>query len=263
MTTAGATRQQQIEVAGCPVTVRVAGQGDPLVLLPRESIDPVDLPFTARLAERFTVYTPLLPGYHGSDVRCWTWLADVRDLAITQRAWIDALGLDEVTLVGLGLGGWAAAELASMSGRGLKRLALVSPMGIQPEQGEIFDQFLVSTELYARTAFHHQENFTRLFGEAPGYEQLEAWETGREMSSRIAWKPYMFNRSLPRLLAACQVPALIAWGSEDRVVPVECAALYAEALPDARTRVIESCGHAVEAEEPERLADAILEFARA
>lgn len=262
MTTIHATRQRQVAVAGCSITIRIAGQGDSLVLLPRENFDPVDLPFMARLAERYTVYTPILPGGHGSNVPCWTWLADMRDLAISQRSWIDALGLDGVTLVGLGLGGWAAAELASMSDRGLRRLVLVSPMGIQPQQGEIFDQFLVSTELYARTAFHDQANFNQLFGEAPGYEQLEAWETDREMTSRVAWKPYMYNRSLPRLLASCRAPALIAWGAEDRVVPVECATLYAEALPDARQRVFDDCGHAVEVEASDLLAEAILEFAQ-
>lgn len=262
MTTTGAMREQTVEVAGCPVTVRVAGQGEPLVLLPRENIDPAGLPFTARLSDRFTVFTPVLPGYHGSDVSCWTWLANVRDLAITQRAWIDALGLDGVTLVGMGLGGWAAAELASMSSRGLRRLVLVGAMGIQPERGEIFDQFIVSTELYARTAFRHQENFTGVFSEAPGYERLEGWETDREMSARIAWKPYMYNRSLPRLLGSCRIPALIAWGVDDAVVPAECAELYAKALPDSRTRMFPSCGHAVEAEEPAALAEAILDFAR-
>src|SRR5215217_4976585 len=124
MTTSEALREQQVDVAGCPITVRVAGRGDPLVLLPRENIDPAGLPFAERLAERFTVYTPILPGYHGSDVGCWTWLADVRDLAITQQQWIGALGLDGVTLVGLGFGGWVAAEMASMSGRSLRRLVL-------------------------------------------------------------------------------------------------------------------------------------------
>jgi pimeloyl-ACP methyl ester carboxylesterase len=262
MTTSQAVREERVNVAGCPITVRVAGQGAPLVLLPRENIDPAGLPFTERLAERFTVYTPILPGYHGSDVNCWTWLADVRDLAITQRQWIDALGLDAVMLVGLGLGGWLAAEMASMSGRGFDRLVLVSAMGVQPREGTIFDQFLVSTELYARQAFHHQQNFNRLFSEAPEFDRLEAWETDREMSSRVAWKPYMYNRSLPRLLGSCRTPALVVWGAEDRIVPVECAALYAEALGDAPVRVIESCGHAVEAEEPERLTGAILEFAR-
>jgi pimeloyl-ACP methyl ester carboxylesterase len=262
MTTSQAVREERVDVAGCPITVRVTGQGEPLVLLPRETIDPVGLPFTERLAERFTVYSPILPGYHGSDVGCWTWMADVRDLAITQRQWIDALGLDGVTLVGLGFGGWLAAEMASMSGRGLQRLVLVSAMGIQPRDGAIYDQFLVSTELYARQAFHHQANFDQLFGEAPDFEQLEGWETDREMSSRVAWKPYMYNRSLPRLLGSCRTPSLIVWGAEDRVVPVECAGLYADALENATTRVIESCGHAVEAEEPERLAGAILEFAR-
>jgi pimeloyl-ACP methyl ester carboxylesterase len=262
MTTSLALREEQVEVAGCPITVRIGGQGDPLVLLPRENIDPAGLPFMERLAERFTVYTPILPGYHGSDVECWTWLADVRDLAVTQQQWIGALGLEAVTLVGLGFGGWLAAEMASMSERELRRLALVSPMGIQPQQGQIFDQFLVSSELYARTAFHHQDVFNRIFSEAPDFEQLEAWETDREMSSRIAWKPYMYNRSLPRLLSACRTPSLIVWGAEDRVVPVECAALYSDALGGAPTRVIESCGHAVEAEAAEQLLDAVIEFAR-
>lgn len=261
MTTSQAVREERVEVAGCPITVRVTGQGEPLVLLPRENIDPVGLPFTELLAERFTVYTPVLPGYHGSEVGCWSWLADVRDLAITQGQWIEALGLDGVTLVGLGFGGWVAAELASMSGRGLRRLALVSAMGVQPREGEIFDQFLVSTELYARAAFHDAENFNRLFGEAPEFDQLEGWETDREMSSRVAWKPYMYNRSLPRLLGSCRVPALVVWGAEDRIVPVKCAGLYAEALGGAPVRVIEACGHAVEAEQPERVVEAILEFA--
>jgi pimeloyl-ACP methyl ester carboxylesterase len=261
MTAAQAVRERQVDVAGCPITVRVVGQGDPLVLVPRENIDPAGLPFTERLAERFTVYTPILPGFHGSAVECWSWLADVRDLAITQQQWIGALGLDNITLVGLGFGGWVAAEMASMSPGRLRRLVLVSAMGIQPVEGQIFDQFLVSTELYARTAFHNQDNFNRLFGEVPGFDQLEAWETDREMSSRLTWKPYMYNRSLLRLLASCRTPSLVVWGADDRVVPVECAGLYAEALGNAPTRVIESCGHAVEVEEPERLAEAIVQFA--
>src|SRR5690348_14457760 len=110
MTTSAAVREQQVDVAGCPITVRITGQGDPLVLLPRENIDPTGLPFTERLAERFTVHAPILPGFHGSEVDCWTWLTGVRDLAITQQQWIEALGLEAVTLVGLGFGGWVAAE---------------------------------------------------------------------------------------------------------------------------------------------------------
>jgi pimeloyl-ACP methyl ester carboxylesterase len=262
MTTSQAVREEQVEIAGCPITVRVTGTGDPLVLLPRENIDPLMLPFTERLASHFTVYTPILPGYHGADVGCWTWLADVRDLAITQRQWISTLGLDGFTLAGFGLGGWVAAEMASMSLNRMRRLVLVSAMGLQPSEGAIFDQFLVSTELYARTAFHDQSIFSGIFSEAPDYEQLEAWETDREMSSRIAWKPYMYNRSLRRLLSGCTAPALIVWGANDQIVPVECAELYAAALPDARTRLFESCGHAVEAEAPDGVADAISEFAR-
>jgi pimeloyl-ACP methyl ester carboxylesterase len=80
------------------------------------------------------------------------------------------------------------------------------------------------------------------------------------MTSRLAWKPYMYNPTLPRLLGAVQAPALVITGDTDAVVPPECAALYAEALPNATLETMPGCGHAVDVEHPEALAAAVTSF---
>jgi pimeloyl-ACP methyl ester carboxylesterase len=227
------------------------GTGNPLLLLHRDigSLAPLD--FHERLAERFTVYLPTHPGYGRSERPGW--MRSVRDLAVVYQWLLSDLGLENVTLAGLGLGGWVAAEMATMSPRAFPRLALVSAMGIQPQHGEILDQALVNHMDYVRAGLHDPAAFERIFGE-PDTDQLEVWEMNREMSFRIAWKPYMFSQTLPHLLGGVRSRSLIVWGADDRVTPLECGERYAAALPDARLEVVPECGHLVELEQPEALA---------
>jgi pimeloyl-ACP methyl ester carboxylesterase len=71
----------------------------------------------------------------------------------------------------------------------------------------------------------------------------------------------MYNPTLPHLLGGVNTPALIVWGREDRIVPLECGERYAKALPRARLTVIENAGHFVDMERPAELARPVLEFA--
>jgi pimeloyl-ACP methyl ester carboxylesterase len=80
------------------------------------------------------------------------------------------------------------------------------------------------------------------------------------MSFRIAWKPYMYNPSLPHLLGGIATPSLVVWGRDDRIVPLECGERYAKALPRARLEVIEGAGHFVEMEKPTELAQLVTGF---
>jgi pimeloyl-ACP methyl ester carboxylesterase len=56
-------------------------------------------------------------------------------------------------------------------------------------------------------------------------------------------------------------PALVVWGRDDRVVPLECGERYVKALPQARLAVIEGAGHLVDMERPADLARTIIDFA--
>jgi pimeloyl-ACP methyl ester carboxylesterase len=73
----------------------------------------------------------------------------------------------------------------------------------------------------------------------------------------------MHNPTLPHLLGAVRAPALVAWGADNRIVPIECGERYAKGLPDARLTVIERAGHLVDMERPAELARAVIDFAAA
>jgi len=166
-----------------------------------------------------------------------------------------------VTLIGLGFGGWIAAEMATMAPRAFRRLVLVGAMGLKPERGEIADQALLSYIDYVRRGFADQGAFDRIFGAEPPTSQLEQWDLNREMTFRIAWKPYMYNPTLPHLLGGVATPALVVWGRDDRIVPLECGERYAKALADARLEIVEGAGHFVDMEKPDELARLVTRFA--
>ena len=249
---------EDVRVAGSSVRLRTAGRGAPLLVLHHDIGTLDQLPFYEALARRFTVLLPSHPGYDGSERPAW--MRSVRDVAVTHQALVAARGLADASLVGLGFGGWIAAEMATMSPRAFRRLVLVGAMGIKPGDGEILDQALVSYIDYARAGFADQAAFDRLFSPDPSTPQLEQWDLNREMTFRIAWKPYMYNPTLPPLLGGVQTEALIVWGREDRVVPVTCGEQYARALPKSRLAIVEGAGHFVDMEQPEALAKLIVHF---
>lgn len=234
------------------------GSGDPLLVLHHDIGNPGWLPFYQRLAERFDVIVPSHPGYDRSSRS--SWMRSVRDVAIAHQWLLAALQLERVSLVGLGFGGWIAAEMATMAPRSFRRLVLVGAMGIQPTEGEILDQALVSYVDYARVGFHDQRAFEQIFGREPSTDQLETWDINRETTFRIAWKPYMYSQTLPHLLGGIAGPALVVWGRDDRIVPPSCGERYARSLPNARLVMIEACGHCVEMERPDDLAKLVTEF---
>ena len=251
--------QRTIQVAGGAVRIRHGGAGPPLVILHHDIGNPGWLRFHELLAEDFTVYVPDIPGYGQSDRPQWA--RNVRDLVALLHLTLDELDFQDVVLVGLGYGGWLAAELATTAQRRFTHLVLVGAAGIQPRDGEIVDQFLIAHEEYVKLGFHDPANFTRQFGEIASDEQLVEWDICREITTRVAWQPYMFNRALPELLKSVRTPTLVVWGSDDRIVPLVCGEQYVETLPAARLVTIHGSGHFVEMEEPVRLAELVAEHA--
>jgi pimeloyl-ACP methyl ester carboxylesterase len=166
------------------------------------------------------------------------------------------------SVVGLGFGGWIAAEVATMAPRALRRLVLVGAMGVKPERGEIADQALLSYIDYVRLGFAERAAFEAVFGAAPPTAQLEQWDLNREMTFRIAWKPYMYSPTLPHLLGGVATPALVVWGREDRIVPLECGERYAKSLRQARLSIVEGAGHLVDMEKPDDLARLVTAFVK-
>jgi pimeloyl-ACP methyl ester carboxylesterase len=248
-----------IEIAGSRVQMLQAGSGHPLFVLHHEVGNPGWLPFYDELASSFAVHVPSHPGFGRSDRP--EWMRSVRDAAMIYQWLLRQLGVGPVAMVGLGFGGWIAAEMAMMCPHGFSHMALVNPMGFQPRQGEILDQFLINTIDYVRSGFENQDKYVELYTAEPPLDQLEQWEINREMTSRIAYKPYMFDQTLPQLIRGVATPTLIVCGAQNRIVPPVCGEQYREAIAGARLITISGAGHFLEVEKPAELAKLVREFA--
>jgi pimeloyl-ACP methyl ester carboxylesterase len=233
------------------------GAGRPVLILHHDIGTPDRLPFYDALAERFAVIVPRHPGF-GVPERPG-WLRHPRDLAALYQWLLAELGVERASLVGLGFGGWIAAEMAALAPRDFHRLVLVGAMGIKPPQGDILDQAIISYIDYAKAGFHDPAAFARVFGDV-STDQLVAWDLCREMCFRIAWKPYMYTPTLPHLLGGVRAPSLVVWGDDDKVVPRSAGEVYARALKNARFELVRNSGHCVDMEQPDALARLVTPF---
>jgi pimeloyl-ACP methyl ester carboxylesterase len=256
MTTAAATHTERtVQVAGKNVRLLQGGSGPSAVFLHHSTGNPGWLPIHELLAENYSLTVPDLPGYGQSERP--EWAREPRDVALLTNRILDKLGLRDVTLIGAGLGGFIAAEMAAANASRLKRLVLIGAAGLQPDEGEIADQMLVDFAEYMKAGFSDDAAYEHVFGHTPDPAIASLWDFSREMTARITWKPYMFSRRLPRVLGEIEVPTLVIWGGNDRVVPISCADQYIKGLANARLEVVAGAGHLVELEEPEKVASLI------
>jgi len=260
MTLAKTGNQSMVTVSGHEIEIHKGGSGPPLLFLHgTEGFGTYD-PTSGPLAERFTVHAPSLPGFFGSSRP--DWLYTIVDLAHFTQDLVAALGLDAYVLVGHSVGGWIAAEMAAMDHHNLRGLVLIDAAGIRPENGEITEIFMVSDDVRLKLGFHDPS-------QVPDYEYFTAERTSEEstvlhsnmeMLSRLCWKPYLHNPSLPHYLGGVDTPALVIWGKEDAIIPVECGEMYAKLLTNATLKTIDNCGHKPQMEKPQDFNDAVTSF---
>lgn len=255
----------QLDAAGISVELRRGGTGAPLLVIHGELGVPGWLESFAHLAERHDVIVPSLPGY-GQSTRP-DWIMGVHDLA----AWVTWFGREldiraPVNVIGCSLGGWVAAEIATVAPQFINKLVLVGVMGIKPDKGEIFDYFLESGLTGLRRAFHRPEQspeFKRYWGKELTPEETDLVEQHREMTCRVAWKPYMHSLTLRHLLPGIRTPTLLVWGREDAITPLNAGEIYQHAIPRARLATIANCGHMPEMEQPAEFAEIVGTFLNA
>ncbi len=247
-----------VELPSGKVALIESGSGSSIVYLHHSWGSPGALPFHEKLVEQGNrVVIPDMPGWGGSDRP--TWARDVRDVAILVGRLLDRIDCVPSTIIGAGLGGFVAAELATMSPSRFSSLVLFGPVGLLPEQGEILDQMMLSHRKYIEESFRDRETYIEHFGEEPAPEMRQLWDLSREMTARVSWKPYLHNRRLQPLLDGTSIPTLIVMGEQDRVVPLSVASQFLQALPNAQMEIVPDAGHLVELEQPEAVARLVLQ----
>jgi pimeloyl-ACP methyl ester carboxylesterase len=258
---------------GRKIVLDELGDGPPLLYLH----DFIDIhgattewqPFHRKLAERFRIIAPAHAGCNGSDEDIEASGPD--DAVFHVLELLDALGLESVPVLGVGIGGWIAAELAVRDRRLVERLVLVGATGlyvpneptadiffeVQPRNGT--DMSLLREILFAPADAPVAHEWVP-DGRLPIPRELLRYEMFR-FAGRIGFKPpYLYDRQLSRRLARYDRPALVLAGERDGLVSAAHARTYADRLPDARLKIVPGAGHCVYLERGEEVANEVAAF---
>jgi len=237
-----------IAVRGCRIRLMRGGAGRPLLVLHGGNGAGPWAPYMGSLAEKFDVIVPEHPGFGDSDTP--DWLDTVHDLAYFYLDFIDALDLDRVHLVGISLGGWIAAELAVRDTGRLASLALVGAAGIHVKGVAQIDPFLMTDEERIRAYFHDQSRAEETVRRLAAPEFADVAMKNRIATAKLVWHPRGYDPHLAKWLHRIDVPTLLVWGANDRLLPAPYADAWRELVPGAKAVVFPECGHLPHLEKP-------------
>jgi pimeloyl-ACP methyl ester carboxylesterase len=177
---------------------------------------------------------------------------------------LDAAGLSTAAFVGHSLGSLAAIAAAARHPGRVRAIALIGTAVPMPVSDALLDA--------AKNNRHE------------AIEMLNFW--GFSQSAQLGGNPTpgnwmlgaglrLMERALPGVIhadlkacddytdglehaAAVRCPALLILGARDRLTPARSARRLADTLPDARTVVLDDCGHAMLAERPDSVLDELI-----
>lgn len=249
-----------LTINGIRVEAMERGSGRPLLFLhPDIGLDP-GLPVLDRLAAHARVIAPSHPGFGGSEQP--KHFTHIDDLAYFYLDLLEELDLRDVTLVGVSLGGWIAAEIAVKSTARLSRLVFANAVGIKVggrETRDIADIFAMTEPDFNARAYFDPAIAARDY-KAMAEEDVRVVARNREATARYGWSPYLHDPKLKGRLHRIRVPTLVLWGAADRIVADGYGRAYAEAIPGASFETIERAGHFPHIEQPDAFAEKIFAF---
>jgi pimeloyl-ACP methyl ester carboxylesterase len=251
--------EQMIDVDGASVRVWRAGSGPKLTFLAGFAGLPKWAPFLDRLAETHSLVVPSLPGFPGAGAN-HNDLDDHLDWIVATRRILlaaDALGGD---LVGSSIGGALAAEIAALWPDSVKRLTLISPMGLYIENDPTADPWAQRGDKVPPLMAEDADAFKALRAMPEGEDATE-WKIMQSRAdaagARLLWP--LGDTRLAKRLKLIEAPTLLLWGSADKVQPTSYAGHVSKLMTaEVETRIIDGAGHLAWLDKPVEVAAAIL-----
>lgn len=256
-------REEVVPIRGGTVRFRglQAGVGEPLIFF--HSFEGLAgwPEFLERLSGRYAVRAPLHPGVGGSEgVES---LDDVVDLALAYDEWLTALGIDRCHLAGHFFGGMVAAEVAALCPSRVRRLALLSPMGLWLDGVPQADSVtLPPSELHPLLWKDPESPAAKAWATPPPSDEAKATAQIERIQRLAAMGKFVWpipDKGLKKRLHRIVAPTLLVWGDSDRVNPVAYGEEFLRRLKRAELRILPG-GHMLPYESSEATARALLDF---
>lgn len=241
---------QTITVRGIQMRVLIEGAGAPLLFVHGHPFDhAMWAPQLAAFVGHYQVIAPDLRGYGKSDVQPGMVLLD--ELALDLAVLLDELGLTQVTLIGLSMGGQIALEFARLFPQRVKRLVLCATSAKAETPASYQKRIVVSEVLAAHgMAAYCAEALPNFFSAQTFSTRPDIVETVRQMilktpklGAAATNRGRAERRDHTAILPTLTMPSLIIVGAVDVFTPVTESQYMLERLPNAEMHVIAGVGH--------------------
>jgi len=258
----GSGQTETVDIAGRPTVIMSGGTGAPFLYLHSALGESVMwLPFYQAWARRYRVLVPTHPGFGQSGG--FDQIDTVEDMAFHYIEQFDALGLDEVILGGVSLGGWIAAEIAVRWPERVKKLWISGAPGLWVEDAPLGDLFRIaqSRKKLREMLFHDPQGpmASLVIKDEPSEQEMLSAYQAMTVLARLIWeRPY--DAKLAGRLHRVTCPVLLLWGDHDRLVPPAYGQAYKQHLPQAEWKLIAGCGHLAMFEKEKEFVEAVMKF---
>jgi pimeloyl-ACP methyl ester carboxylesterase len=260
--------QHWVQVAGAPVNVIDAGEGDPIVFIHGLSGSWVNwLENIPHFAASHRVIAMDLPGFGHSPMPADR--ISISGYARIVDELLHAVGIERAVIVGNSMGGFIGAELALQFSTRVEKLVLVSAAGlsIEHQRNEPFlrmlerlEDVLVYTGGWTATRSETLTRRPRVRRQimklvAHRAEALPAPLIAEQVkgSGKPGFVPALDALTDYRIrdrLGEIECPVLVVWGEDDRLVPVRDAHEFGRLIPHAHVEVWPETGHVAMLERP-------------
>ena len=242
------------------IHVLQGGAGKDVVFLHGASGLEADNPFLVKLAQKYRVTAPLLPGFGASD-ECAS-IRDMQDVTLHTLDVLEALGLKRPILAGHSMGGMIAAEMAAVAPNEVDKLVLIASAGLWIEAHPAPDIFSLLPKEFPPLMFHDAE-----FGQKvmtadvnindPAFLSPVLVNNSRTMGMAGKFLFPIPERGLKDRIHRIKARTVLVWGDSDRIYPAPYAHAFKDAIPGAELVIVAEAGHMVPIEKPDPVIAAI------
>lgn len=193
-------------------------------------------------------------------------LGSVEAIAAWLPRVLDAAGVRSATLIGHSLGALASLACAAAHGERVTKVALLGPAVPMP----VSEVLLAAAKADDHVALELINGWSHSAPRQLGGNRVPGlWMTGAAMRLMERLRPGVLHTDLAAcnayadgLAAAARVrcPALLILGQRDLMAPTKSAAALIEALGKPRVVTLAGAGHAMMAEQPDAVLDALRAF---
>ncbi len=186
---------------------------------------------------------------------------------------LDALGIQQVDLVGLSMGGLIASAFAVKNPARVRRLALIDPIGTEPMPlnwlhkaallpgvSEIIVSLLGTGKMVEGLArdFFDPSEVERFRDRYRAQMQFRGFK--RAIISTLRNKVVDGSPGTYRRLGQLDTPVLLLWGKDDRTLPIKQSQPIRQLVRRAQFHAIENAGHIPNVEQPQKVNPLLLGF---